>query len=159
MKKTDKLVSSLITILLGVLFVVLKGSVISIAMTILGIVLIVLGIIDIVNNITNLGIIKLIVGICIVIFGWVLLSAVLYIIAALLLIYGVLEVYNLLNSNIKGASTLDTIVIYLVPVVKIIAAVCLLFNQGGTISWVFVVVGIFLIIEGILLLINLSKEK
>lgn len=159
MKKSDKLVSSIITILLGILFIILKGNVISIAMTILGVVLIILGIIDITNNINNLGIIKLILGICVIVFGWILVSAVLYIIAALLLIYGVLEVLNLMSIKVKGGNTLDTVLIYLVPTFKIFAAICLLFNQGGTISWVFVVVGVFLIIEGILLLLNLSKEK
>jgi uncharacterized membrane protein HdeD (DUF308 family) len=35
------------------------------------------------------------------------------------------------------------------PVIYILVAICLFFNQGGAISWVFILSGVFLILDGI----------
>ena len=47
---------------------------------------------------------------------------------------------------------------YIKPVIGMAASVCLLFNQGGTVAWVFVVTGIIFVIEGILILMDCIKE-
>ena len=47
---------------------------------------------------------------------------------------------------------------YIKPVIGMAASVCLIFNQGGTVAWVFVVTGIIFVIEGILNSHGLYKE-
>ena len=156
MKVSEKIISAILTLVLGILFIVLKGQVVSIAMTILGVLLIVLGIMNLTTKLVAPGVVKIVVGALIILFGWVLVSAALYILAALLLIFGILQLYARIKIklNTKGARIIDTIFAYALPVICIVIAFFLFFNQGGTVDWVFIVAGVFTIIEGILMLAN-----
>ena len=136
------------------IIIVLKGQVVSIAMTILGVLLIVLGIMNLTTKLVAPGVVKIVVGALVILFGWVLVSAALYILAALLLIFGILQLYAQIKLNTKGARIIDTIFAYALPVICIVIAFFLFFNQGGTVDWVFIVAGVFTIIEGILMLAN-----
>ena len=152
MKITSKLITAILTIVIGVLFVALKGGVIGIAMTVLGVGLIVWAVLDLIDKNNTSGIIKLIAGIVVIVFGWTLASIVLYVMAALLLVYAVYQLYQLITGKVKD------FVKFIEPGVMALIAILLLFNQGGTIAWVFIVAGIFLIVEGALALINCIKK-
>lgn len=84
MKVSEKIISAILTLVLGILFIVLKGQVVSIAMTILGVLLIVLGIMNLTTKLVAPGVVKIVVGALVILFGWVLVSAALYILAALI---------------------------------------------------------------------------
>ncbi|MBQ9782518.1 MAG: DUF308 domain-containing protein, partial [Clostridia bacterium] len=129
-----------------------KGGVIGIAMTVLGVGLIVWAVLDLIDKNNTSGIIKLIAGIVVIVFGWTLASIVLYVMAALLLVYAVYQLYQLITGKVKD------FVKFIEPGVMALIAILLLFNQGGTIAWVFIVAGIFLIVEGALALINCIKK-
>lgn len=152
MKITSSLITAILTIVIGVLFVALKGGVIGIAMTVLGVGLIVWAVLDIIDKNNTPGIIKLVVGIVVIVFGWTLASIVLYVMAALLLVYAIYQLYELVTNKVKD------VVKFIEPGVMALIAILLLFNQGGTIAWVFIVTGIFLIVEGALALINFIKK-
>ena len=152
MKLTSNLITAILTIVIGVLFVALKGGVIGIAMTVLGVGLIVWAVLDLIDKNNTSGIIKLIAGIVVIVFGWTLASIVLYVMAALLLVYAVYQLYQLITGKVKD------FVKFIEPGVMALIAILLLFNQGGTIAWVFIVAGIFLIVEGALALINCIKK-
>lgn len=159
MKTSEKVISAALTIVIGILCLILKAEVISIAMTILGAVLIVVGGMNLIDKLVPPGVVKIVVGVLIIVFGWTIVSAVLYILAALLLIYGILLLYTRIKANVKGARVIDTILAYAAPVVCIVIALFLFFNQGGTVNWVFIVAGIFTIIEGVLMLVDAFKKK
>ena len=152
MKITSNLITAILTIVIGVLFVALKGGVIGIAMTVLGVGLIVWAVLDIIDKNNTPGIIKLVAGIVVIVFGWTLASIVLYVMAALLLVYAIYQLYELVTNKVKD------VVKFIEPGVMALIAILLLFNQGGTIAWVFIVAGIFLIVEGALALINCIKK-
>ncbi|MBQ7236722.1 MAG: DUF308 domain-containing protein [Clostridia bacterium] len=152
MKITSNLITAILTIVIGVLFVALKGGVIGIAMTVLGVGLIVWAVLDIIDKNNTSGIIKLVAGIVVIVFGWTLASIVLYVMAALLLVYAIYQLYELVTNKVKD------VVKFIEPGVMALIAILLLFNQGGTIAWVFIVAGIFLIVEGALALINCIKK-
>lgn len=152
MKLTSNLITAILTIVIGVLFVALKGGVIGIAMTVLGVGLIVWAVLDIIDKNNTSGIIKLVAGIVVIVFGWTLASIVLYVMAALLLVYAVYQLYGLITDKVKD------FVKFIEPSVMALIAILLLFNQGGTVAWVFIVAGIFLIVEGALALINCIKK-
>lgn len=152
MKITSNLITTILTIVIGVLFVALKGGVIGIAMTVLGVGLIVWAVLDIIDKNNTSGIIKLVAGIVVIVFGWTLASIVLYVMAALLLVYAIYQLYELVTNKVKD------VVKFIEPGVMALIAILLLFNQGGTIAWVFIVAGIFLIVEGALALINCIKK-
>ena len=121
--------------------------------------LIVLGIMNLTTKLVAPGVVKIVVGALVILFGWVLVSAALYILAALLLIFGILQLYAQIKLNTKGARIIDTIFAYALPVICIVIAFFLFFNQGGTVDWVFIVAGVFTIIEGILMLANSLRKN
>ena len=77
MKKSEKIITACLTILLGVLLMVLKQNLIGVILTIAGVGLIVLGILDLLSRAIPFALIKMISGIFIIILGWVLWSIVL----------------------------------------------------------------------------------
>jgi len=143
-------INAILTLLLGVLFIVLKRDVISYAMTAFGIVMIILAVLDLVDRLVVPAIIKAVIGVMAIVFGWVIVSAALYIMAALLIIYGLVQVYELARTHVKANRVGYTILIYAIPLASVAAGLCLLFYQNGTVDWVFIVTGVLLIIEGVL---------
>lgn len=143
-------INAILTLLLGVLFIVLKQSVIKYAMTAFGIVMIVLAVLDLADRLVVPAIIKAVIGIMAIVFGLAIVDAALYIMAALLIIYGLVQIYELVRTHTKANKAGYTILIYAVPVASVAAGVCLLINMSGTVSWAFIVTGVILIIEGVL---------
>ena len=147
----NKLFRALMYIVLGALFIILKGEVISIAMTAVAFYLIVTGILALSKKMTNTGVIYLVCGLIVLFFGWVFVSVAVYVIAALLLIYGILQLINVSKLKIKGFKK------YLEPILNIVIGLCFLLNLGNTINWIFYVLGILFIVEGILTLLFSKK--
>lgn len=157
--KKDVLIEGALTILLGILFLILKADVISVAMTVLGVVLIVMAVLDLIDRNVLPAIIKAVFAVLVLVFGWVLVNAALYIVAALLLIWGIYELYAKIKVHLKGKNFLATLLLYVSPILSILIGLLLLFNQGGTVTWVFIVTGIILILDGVLLLCDAFKTK
>lgn len=158
MKKMEKIISALLTIALGVLLIILRGEVISILMTVVGLGLIVIGVLDLVHGDTPIGIVKLVGGILIILCGWIIVQAVLYIVAAVLLIAGILVVYEKWRSGICFENIWQALREYADPILFIVIGCLLLFNQGNTVQWVFVISGALTVVEGGLLLVNALTE-
>lgn len=154
MKRTEKIFSALLTIALGVLLIVLQGDVISILMTVLGIGLLSFGIMDIYNKLVPPAVVKFVVGVVVILCGWVIVEAVLYVVASLLLIAGILLLYEKIKNKIVCNVVWQTICEYAAPAICIVIGGLLLFNQGNTVSWVFIFSGSFTVIEGGLLFVN-----
>ena len=79
MKFNDKLITAIAAIVVGVLFIALKGDVLSIAFTVLGAALIVMGILDAAKKDSKSGTVKIVAGLVTVLLGWTLVSITLYI--------------------------------------------------------------------------------
>ena len=149
MKKSDVVVSAIFTIAIGVLLMIMKGEMISIFMTIVGVSLIVLGLIDLLQSNVPWAVIKLVVGAVVIFFGWTIVSAVVYILAAFVLIVGVLSLYDCVRFRLRCVRGTDALKILSTPIVCILIGLVLFFNKW---DWVFVVAGLFTIVEGGLLL-------
>ena len=153
--KRDSIIVALISIVIGVLFIIFKSEVIGIAMTVLGVLLIVNGIIHLVNDEEKIyGIILICVGALIIIGGWLIATIILYIIAVLLIFYGAMLIYAFFKAG--HASLINLIS----PILMVVAGILLFLNQKGTLDWVFIVEGIVLIVEGAINLVAtlLAKE-
>lgn len=135
-------------ILIGGLFIIYKGEVISIAMSLIGITLVVLGIIDILRARVFSGVVKLVFAALVVLAGWLFVTLALYVLGAFLLIAGITQLIAISKLKIKKL-TLPAVMHIAQPVIYILVAICLFFNQGGAISWVFILSGVFLILDGI----------
>ena len=158
MKKTEKIILAAATIAFGVLLMILQGSIVSILMTVLGVGLIAFGVMDLINKNFPQAIVKLVCGLVIIICGWVIVSAVLYILAAVLLIAGILLIYEKIRCSKKGETLLKTLIEYAMPILCIVIGVLLMFNQGNTVNWVFIIGGILTVVEGGLLLVGAFTE-
>jgi uncharacterized membrane protein HdeD (DUF308 family) len=154
--KQNQIIYALALIVLGILFLVLKDEVIGIAMTILGVALIVVGVLDIIGKFTVQGIIEIAAGVVIIVCGWLITQIVLYILAALFVIYGVYHIYQLIKQKARGFSIWQTIALYLPAVIEIVIGVLLFLNGFG---WVFIVVGVVFLVEGIVELATLLIKK
>ncbi len=158
MKFKEDQVSGLVNILLGILFIIFKGGVIGIALTLLGVCAIALGIIDIVNKATTMGVIKAACGVAVIAFGWIFVSVALIFVSVALIVMGILRIIDAYKNMPVNATMGEKILSYAKPCVSILAGLCLIFNQGGVINGLFIVVGILLIIDGILSLsYNMKK--
>ncbi|MBQ8885472.1 MAG: hypothetical protein IJY62_03800 [Clostridia bacterium] len=156
MKTSEKLVSALLTVLLGVLFIVMKGGVVSVAMTILGAVLIVLGVLNLIDKQVAPAVVKIVIGALIIVCGWLIVRVVLYIVAALLLIYGILDLYARIKAGLKCDNVWKTVIVYAKPVLMIVLGLLLFLSS---LDWIFVLVGICAILEGALMLFDLLKKE
>jgi uncharacterized membrane protein HdeD (DUF308 family) len=146
--KSNELLTAIALIIIGGLFIIYKGEVISIAMSLIGITLVVLGIIDILRARVFSGVVKLVFAALVVLAGWLFVTLALYVLGAFLLIAGITQLIAISKLKIKKL-TLPAVMHIAQPVIYILVAICLFFNQGGAISWVFILSGVFLILDGI----------
>jgi len=152
MRIGNKFITAVLAIIVGIMFIVMKGEVMSLAITALGIAAIVMGILDITKSENKDGIFKIVIGAMVIAFGWLFTSVMLYIIAALMIIYCIGNLLTSLKTDGYPMSTVQAIRTYAKPIVGLVAGVCLLLNQGGTVSWAFVIAGIIFVAEGIMML-------
>ena len=159
MTKTQKILSAVFTVALGIMLIILRSEVISIAMTVLGVGCIVLGVFDLIQKLIPPAVVKLVVGAIIIICGWIIVSAVLYVLAGLLLIVGILFVYEKMRNRVRCQTWYLTLCEYAVPILCIVIGTLLLFNQGNTVNWVFIVSGSVTVLEGGLLLVDALQTE
>lgn len=157
MKSNNKWLWSILYIALGTMFIIMKDGVISAAMTVAGIAAIIMAIVDFSNKNTAVGVVKAVIGVCVIIFGWMFVSLALYILAAILIISAVFQMIQLWRMVLPESSSVQKIFLYLRPIASLLAGIFLLFNQKGSLAWVFTVSGILLLVEGVLSLADNKK--
>ena len=157
MNKKEGIATAAVSIIIGLLLIILKGKVISIVLTILGVVLVLSAIKDFIDKKVESGAIKAVIGVCVLVFGWVFVELAFYILAAALIIIGITQIINIKKYGPHGVTFKDNVLIYGKSVITAVAGVCLLFNQGGTINWVFILAGILLIVDGVMEIAASSK--
>ncbi len=159
MKKTEKIIASILIMALGVLFILLKDAFISLLMTLLGVGLIVFGIIDIVHKLVPPAVVKIVSGVLVIVCGWALVEAVLYILSGALLVFGILLLYQKVKLRVCGVDFLRTVLEYATPVIAILIGVLLLFHHAAFVNFVFIFSGVLLLLEGgVLLFEGLTEE-
>ena len=158
MQRNGNLISGLISIALGLMLIIMKGEVISVALTVLGTTAIVMAVADFTKGFTASGIVKAVVGVCILVFGWLFINVALYLLAGAIIIMGLMQILEIHRSGIVFLTNGEKILAYLKPVLTVLAGILLLFNQGGVIDGVFIATGVLLIFEGILGLADQIKQ-
>ena len=143
----NKFVSAVLMVVLGILFLIWKGEVISVGMTVFGALLIIQAIVDVCNKEFVSCAIKALIGVVIIVFGWLFLEVAIYIMAVFMLIVGIIELAGLLKT-FSAANLATKILGFIRPAVYVIIGACLLFNQGETMSVVYVIAGVLMIVEG-----------
>ncbi len=152
MKKSEKIIAAVLTMVLGVLFILLKDDFIGLLMTIAGVALIILGVIDIVNKLVPPAVVKIVTGALVIVCGWIIVEAILYICAGILLVFGILLLYYKIKNNVRGCTLWQTILEFVTPVICIAIGIVLLFYSPSIVNFIFIASGILAFIEGGILL-------
>ena len=158
-QRINDIIAAVLLTVLGIIFIVWKSVVIGIAMTVLGVMLIVQGVIDLVGRMFVSAVIKAVLGILIISFGWAVAEIALYVMAVVLLVYGIIQLVGAIKMLRVLRSTVAKIFGFVQPCMCLFIAISLLFNQGGTVATVFIVAGVFLIIQGVLALIDCLVKR
>ena len=163
MRKTSAIISALMTLGLGVLFVLLKSRVVDVAITVIGVVLLVVGIIDLIGKHIVAGVIKTALGVAVLSFGLgaLIKNLALLILGIVLLIYGILELVKRLLALIKrGGKRIWAKVLGIVEsALWVVGAIFLLTNTGTAVDWVIIAVGVLFIIDGVIGLVAALASK
>lgn len=159
MKRSERIIAALLTMAIGVLLIAIKDNFIGILMTVAGICLIVLGVVDICNNAVPPAIVKVAVGILIIICGWAAVQAVLYIVSAILLILGILLLHDKIKNGVRCTAFINRICEFAVPSICIAIGILLLFHRVASANFIFITTGIFVLLDGGLLLFNSLSEN
>lgn len=161
MKKTSQLISALMTLAIGILFVILKAQVVGICITVLGVALIVTAVLDLIKKSIVSGIVKALLAAAVLIIGWLLLDLALVILGIVLLVYGVLEIFKTIVAAVKDKNigALGIVLGLIEPIICVVASVFLITNTGSAIAWTVIVAGILLIIDGALGVIRALTAK
>ena len=157
MNQKENIISALGSILLGILLIVMKGKVITAAITILAIFVILGAVADFMAGLANIGIMKAVAGVCILVFGWLFAALAFYILAAGIILMGLLQISSIKKTMPVNLTAGERFQEYFKPGLMVVTGACLLFNQSGTIAWAFIVTGILLIVNGVMSLFGSQK--
>lgn len=140
------IISGLFSIVTGVMLALLRGSVLSLILTVIGVGFIVTSLpnkIIYLKNINKFHIIRIVIGICMIIFANTFINLSMYMLGIALIIYGIFDFISC-RSITKRFSSL-----YIRPVLTLVAGICITFNPMGSMETLFLVCGILLIAGGV----------
>ena len=148
MDRIDTKMLATIDLCLGTLFLCLKGEVIYIALILLTVVLLSVGLMNILEQKLTTGLIEIGIGLISALFTWVpaFQSIAFYLLAILLILLGIYEIVTTMQNKSQGKTNADLLSLLVVPILCIIAGILLIVNA----AWVFIVIGVLLLISGIL---------
>ena len=156
--KDKKIVTDVLYMLIGAVLCVMKEGILGIGLTVIGVCAIVMGIVDFCKKDIVGGVIKTVIGVFVIYAGWLLVNVILYVIAAILIIQGIIRILSVL-ANLKRLNKVVAVFFFIESVATLAIGICLVFYKGQTLSWIFIVAGILLIIEGILTLCAGGKKR
>lgn len=132
-------------IAIGVLFCVFKAQVLGWIIWVVGILLILKGAVDFLSyKLTVPAIVNIALGVLTIVFGYVFAQAIAIVVGIVIILYGL---SNLLN-NSRNIFTLA------ISILTIVGGFLLVFNPNGGIEWLFIVIGVVFIIDGVLALVR-----
>ena len=150
-KLNYELISSLLYILIGVLFIVFRDQALSFAMTVAGVLFLIFGVFDLLKNNWTGGAVSLIIGLSIIIFGWVLTEIVILVFGILIALKGTVALIDELRRSKKNI--VDIVFAALTIVIGLLLAF------GELLSIMIAIAGVMLMFSGIVKLINSSVKN
>lgn len=143
------LINAIALIVMGILFCIFRAGMINVLLTIVGVVLIALGIYDIVKKLYVNAAIEIILGIAVIVCGWTILDIALLVLGIGLTIYAIYQII-MVAKNFKKAGWLALIK----PIITLIVGIFLIIAKWLLVDWIFIVIGVVLIINGVMALIK-----
>lgn len=145
-EQISQIIVALVYIALGVLFCIFQAQVASWLVYVVGGLLILKGVIDLfVYRLTISAAIELVLGIVAIVLGATLLDLIAVVVGVVIAVYGVM---NLVKLGVKDFLSI------VVNVLLIVAGVMLATNPGAGYAWMFIVIGIVFIVDGVIALVK-----
>lgn len=142
-------INAIALIVLGILFCIFRAGMINVLLTIVGVVLIGLGVYDIVKKKYIPAVIEIILGIAVIVCGWLILEIALLVLGIGLVLYSVYEIVMIVkNFNKKNWMAL------IKPIIMLVIGIFLIVARWVMVDWIFIVIGVVLIINGVLALLG-----
>ncbi|MBQ9709838.1 MAG: DUF308 domain-containing protein [Clostridia bacterium] len=151
-KPDSALILAIAYVVIGILFCIFKGEVISWIMTAAGVLFIVQGILHIVAKRTTEGIINIVIGAVILLCGWLLLKVALIIFGVLIAASGVLNLIQMF----KGGKL--ALIPLIVAIATIAVGVLLVVSQWVVFDVMFIIIGVLFIVDGAIGIFNSVKK-
>lgn len=151
-KTPNGIASAILYIIVGVLFCIFKGSVLSWILTVAGILFIAMGIFDMVEKkaVTSEGIVDIIIGVVIIVCGWLIVSVVLVIFGVLVAIKGAVDLVNALKPV--------NIVSIVFACVTLALGILLIVSNWVVTDLLFIIIGVIFIVNGVIALLGQLKN-
>jgi hypothetical protein len=159
MKKSEKIITAILTMVVGIFLVIMQDAFVGILMTVAGVCLLGLGVVDIVNRLVPPAVVKITVGVFIILCGWILVEAILYVLSAILLIFGILLLYDKIKKRCRCDTILETVLEYAIPSGIILIGALLLMHQAIAVEIILIICGVLAVIEGGAVLIQTFNEE
>ena len=142
-------INAIALIVLGILFCIFRADMINVLLTIVGVVLIALGIYDIVKKLYVNAAIEIILGIAVIVCGWTILDIALLVLGIGLVLYSIYQIIMVAKSfKKKGWLALVK------PIITLIIGIFLIVAKWVLVDWIFIVIGVVFIINGLLSLLS-----
>ena len=145
---TNTVLAAVLFILIGILFVAFRSGLLGWALTVSGILAIAYGIYLIIKKDIVLGIIVVILGVALILGGWLFLEIILIVFGIALIAYGIKGLVTALQAKSKSFFAI------LVSCLTIVAGILFVVSKWAILDWMFIVIGIVLIVDGVMALIN-----
>ena len=136
-------------IAIGILCCIFQTQLLDWTLTIIGALYAIYGIIQLVNKNVTQGIVYLAIGVIVILGGWLFLDIILLILGVVLVAFGVKQFIDKMKSK-NVSQLISAIVIALIGLLLIV-------SKWAFVEWIFVLVGVISIIEGVLILIGKRK--
>lgn len=140
--------SGLFSIIMGVMIALLRGSILSLLITVVGIGFILSGLAFGLKNISKFSIVKVLIGICTIAFGNTFINLSMYILGISLIVLGIFQFSSAVGMCKKHSQNRYMLTSYIRPVLTLAAGVCITFNPMGSVETLFLICGILLIAGG-----------
>ncbi len=147
-KSNNNLINAVLYILLGVVMCVFKSGMLNWAMTAVGVIMIVVGVLDILKSQIIEGIVMAAIGVLILVGGWMFVDIILLILGIVLVLKGILDLVKAISRGLLPI---------LAAILTIAVGAMLIVSKWAMLDWLFLILGVVLIIDGVLL--ALGKKK
>lgn len=145
---TNTLLTAILYIVIGILFIAFRSGLLGWALTVSGILAIAYGIYLIIKKDLVLGIIFVVLGILLILGGWLFVEIILIVFGVALIVYGVKGLIAAFQSKSKSIFAI------VVSCLTIVAGILFVVSKWAMLDWMFIVIGVVLIVDGVMALIN-----
>lgn len=158
-KLKNNVLSGLIMIVIGLLLCIFRVKLIETAIVTFGVLLIILGILELVKDKSSNGIVKIVIGAIMIFFSLLLWEIAVLIIGLLIVLVGLFKLKNAIAVQKYTDKIINKILTILPSAFTIIVGILLVLCKWFLANTLCLILGIFILINGVLTFLNLENNQ